>query len=386
MKSVALLCGLLASSVSAHIQMSNPYPIRSPLNPNGGDNKDYSYTNPLSSDGHDFPCKGYANDPFSSVANYSPGGSYSLELQGSATHEGGSCQISLSYDQGKSFKVIHSMIGGCPLTSKYQFSIPSDAPGGQALLAWSWFNKVGNREMYMNCAQVTIGGSKKRDVAQQEVAGAVASYSSAPPMFIANINGPGGCTTTEGQDVNFPLPGSSVEGSGSGTGYTCTGSADFLGGSHSTNSAASSSASSSSSSSSHNSLTSSSAGYASPSSSSSSSPHSSASKVASAFGSNTEHTVLLPTAPAPAPAEAQSDRTAPVGGSGSGSGSSSHENVHGAAHGAAHSTTHGGACVDNTIICDEDGKSWALCAHGRPVHMGSVAAGTYCKHGAMHAA
>ncbi|PYI27569.1 hypothetical protein BP00DRAFT_18855 [Aspergillus indologenus CBS 114.80] len=382
MKSVALLCGLLASSVSAHIQMSNPYPIRSPLNPNGGDNKDYSYTNPLSSDGHDFPCKGYANDPFSSVANYSPGGSYSLELQGSATHEGGSCQISLSYDQGKSFKVIHSMIGGCPLTSKYQFSIPSDAPGGQALLAWSWFNKVGNREMYMNCAQVTIGGSKKREVAQQEIAGAVASYSSAPPMFIANINGPGGCTTTEGQDVNFPLPGSSVEGSGSGTGYTCTGSADFLGGSHGTNSAASSSASSSSSS--HNALTSSSAGYASPSSSSSSSAHSSASKVASAFGSNTEHTVLLPTAPAaaPAPAEAQSDRTAP----GSGSGSSSHGNVHGAAHGAAHSTTHGEACVDNTIICDEDGKSWALCAHGRPVHMGSVAAGTYCKHGAMHAA
>ncbi|RAH68914.1 uncharacterized protein BO66DRAFT_376468 [Aspergillus aculeatinus CBS 121060] len=353
MKSVALLCGLLASSVSAHIQMSNPYPIRSPLNPNGGDNKDYSYTNPLSSDGHDFPCKGYANDPFSSVANYSPGGSYSLELQGSATHEGGSCQISLSYDQGKSFKVIHSMIGGCPLTSKYQFSIPSDAPGGQALLAWSWFNKVGNREMYMNCAQVTIGGSKKREVAQQEVAGAVASYSSAPPMFIANINGPGGCTTTEGQDVNFPMPGSSVEGSGSGTGYTCTGSADFLGGSHGSNSAASPSASSSSSS--HNALTSSAAGHASPSSSPSSSSHSSASKVASAFGSNTEHTVLLPTAPAaPAPAEADN--------------------------------THGGACVDNTIICDEDGKSWALCAHGRPVHMGSVAAGTYCKHGAMHAA
>ncbi|PYH43338.1 uncharacterized protein BP01DRAFT_358593 [Aspergillus saccharolyticus JOP 1030-1] len=375
MKSVALLCGLLASSVSAHVQMSNPYPIRSPLNPNGGDNKDYSYTNPLSSDGHDFPCKGYANDPFSSVANYSPGGSYSLELQGSATHEGGSCQISLSYDQGKSFKVIHSMIGGCPLTSKYQFSVPSDAPGGQALLAWSWFNKVGNREMYMNCAQVTIGGSKKREVAQQEIAGAVASFSSAPPMFIANINGPGGCTTIEGQDVNFPLPGSSVEGSGSGTGYTCTGSADFLGGSHGTNSAVSSSSSSSS-----HALTSSGAGASSPSSSSSSSASShSASKVASAFGSNTEHTVLLPTVPAPAPAEPESDRFA--------HGASHGGNTHGTAHDSSHGSSHGsGSCVDNTIICDEDGKTWALCAHGRPVHMGSVADGTYCKHGAMHAA
>ncbi|RAL15576.1 uncharacterized protein BO97DRAFT_216441 [Aspergillus homomorphus CBS 101889] len=369
MKSAAVICGLLASSVSAHVQMSNPFPIRSPLNPDASGNKDYSYTNPLSSDGHDFPCKGYANDPFQSVANYSPGGSYSLELQGSATHGGGSCQISLSYDQGKSFKVIHSMLGGCPLVSKYQFSIPSDAPGGQALLAWSWFNKIGNREMYMNCAQVTIGGSKKRDVAQQQIAGSVASFSSAPPMFIANVNGPGGCTTIEGQEVNFPLPGSSVEGSGSGTGYTCTGTADFLGGSHGANSPSSSSAASS-----RNALTSSSAVAPSPSSVSSSAAASqSASKVASAFGSNKEHTVLLPTAAA----GSESSRIA---------NDLSNGNVHGAAHVAAHDGAHGGSCVDNTIVCNEDGKSWALCAHGRPVHMGSVADGTYCKHGAMHAA
>ncbi|PWY91549.1 hypothetical protein BO94DRAFT_513780 [Aspergillus sclerotioniger CBS 115572] len=341
--------------------MSNPYPIRSPLDPNGDESKkDYSYTNPLSSSGSDFPCKGYAKDPFRSVATYSPGGEYDLELQGSATHEGGSCQVSLSYDQGDNFQVIHSMLGGCPLTESYKFTIPSDAPTGDALLTWTWFNKVGNREMYMNCAQVTIGDSDDSHSAKQKRD----SFSSLPPIFIANVNGPGQCTTTEGDDVNFPLPGPSVEGSVSGTGYNCTGTAPFLG----SGSSGSGSSSSSSSGSSHSAASSSSTGHsttsttskstssttktgtkaATPASSSANAP----AMVASSFGSQSARLMSHPTA-------VSADGTERF--------------------------TPGKPCVDGAIICGPQGTSWSMCSNGRPVHMGAVAAGTYCEHGEIHA-
>jgi hypothetical protein len=240
MKGLLVASALLASCVSGHIQMAKPYPIRSPLNPDGEGQKDYSYTNPLSTDGSDYPCKGYANDPFKSVADYTPGQTYELELQGSATHGGGSCQIALSYDKGKTFKVIHSMLGGCPIPLKYNFQVPSDAPSGEALLGWSWFNKVGNREMYMNCAMVTIkGGSQARRHARDmspAISRRAGGFDSLPALFVANVNGPGQCKTIEGQEVNFPLPGPSVEGSLSGKGYQCEGSAPFLGSGDSSNS------------------------------------------------------------------------------------------------------------------------------------------------------
>ncbi|KAL4988031.1 hypothetical protein BDW68DRAFT_159888 [Aspergillus falconensis] len=340
-----LTAALLASSAYGHIQMSKPYPIRSPLNQAASGEKDYSYTNPLSTSGTDYPCKGYANDPFNSVATYSPGSTYDLELSGSAVHGGGSCQIALSYDKGKTFQVIHSMLGGCPITKSYKFTIPADAPSGEALLAWSWFNKVGNREMYMNCAQVTVGSS-----ARQEGFTAVSksqAFSSLPPLFIANVNGPGQCTTIEGEEVNFPLPGPSVEGSLSGMGYKCSGSAPFLGNSNSPNSDSGSSSSDSSTSSStsisptsltHAPVTSSAAVMP---SSSSSVASSSSSSVAT---SSQPNPTLRPEIPLP------EDST----------------------------------CIPGTIICSEDGNSWWLCDHGFPVHMGSVAPGTRCTHGSMH--
>lgn len=50
--SVLLSCGLAA----AHMQMSWPYPIRSPLDPqNRGSDKDYDMANPLSPSGMAFP-------------------------------------------------------------------------------------------------------------------------------------------------------------------------------------------------------------------------------------------------------------------------------------------------------------------------------------------
>ncbi|PGH07587.1 hypothetical protein AJ80_07976 [Polytolypa hystricis UAMH7299] len=221
------LLGIYASHVLGHMQMSNPLPVRSPLDP-AASNKDTSYTNPLSSSGTDFPCKGYHNDPFRATAQYNAGGEYQVSIVGGASHTGGSCQFSLSYDNGKSFKVIKSIVGGCPLQPSYSFTVPSDAPSGNALFAWTWFNRIGNREMYMNCAHVTIsggsggGGGDAADKGKRAVA-----FTSRPEIFKANIAN--GCTTQEQFNVIFPNPGDEVENGGGmanakpGNGYTCAG-------------------------------------------------------------------------------------------------------------------------------------------------------------------
>jgi hypothetical protein len=53
----------------------------------------------------------------------------------------------MSYDGGKNWVVIHSIVGGCPSdTETYTIPVPSDIPGtDKALLAWSWENHTGNR-------------------------------------------------------------------------------------------------------------------------------------------------------------------------------------------------------------------------------------------------
>lgn len=128
---------------------------------------------------------------------------------GSANHNGGSCQISLSTDGAKTFSVLQSIVGNCPTagTSNLDFTIPADAPVGDHVLAWTWHNQIGNREMYMNCAAVTLtggsGGVKKMARA--------AAYASRPGIFVANVGAAGGgCTTEETFDVVYPAPGPDV--------------------------------------------------------------------------------------------------------------------------------------------------------------------------------
>ena len=203
------------SSVLGHMELLKPPPLRSTHNPYYNySNYDYSMTSPLSQDGSNFPCKGYLVDLASSsiVDSLIPSQKYTVDLGGSATHGGGSCQFSLSYDGGKTFGVIHSMIGGCPMESSYQFTILSDLPAGKKVVfAWTWFNKIGNREMYMNCAVVDVAGFQTVPV-------------SVPKMFEANVFGPGTCNTVEGTEVVFDAPGDSVEYAGSYIGQHPSGS------------------------------------------------------------------------------------------------------------------------------------------------------------------
>ncbi|OCK75356.1 lytic polysaccharide monooxygenase, partial [Lepidopterella palustris CBS 459.81] len=193
----------------SHMQMDNPFPLRSPLDPDTPSSlKDYNMVAPLNPSGNDFTCKGYQwNTPWRSTTTYTAGQTYNMSVTGGATHGGGSCQLSLSYDKGITFKVIKSIIGGCPLRPPYDFTIPEYAPSGQALFAWTWYNRVGNREMYMNCAVVDIVGDDSPSHRRETAMGALAHL---PDIWVANLAGINSCRTTENADPVFPNPGPDV--------------------------------------------------------------------------------------------------------------------------------------------------------------------------------
>lgn len=206
-KAVAI-SGLAAVS-SAHMLMTNPVPYgASTLN-----------NSPLLADGSDFPCKVRDGMWAPAVHDniYAQGSEQSLAFKGTATHGGGSCQVSvttdLKPDQKSVWKVLKSFEGGCPARDqignmgnnpeqidpyKYNFTIPNELSAGKYTLAWTWFNKVGNREMYMNCAPLTVTG---KDTGRS-------FWASLPDMFIANIKFDGQtCTVPADVDLKFPNAG-----------------------------------------------------------------------------------------------------------------------------------------------------------------------------------
>jgi len=200
----AIALAAFASSAYAHMEMTNPIPLRSKLNKNSP-NPDFSMTTPLSASGSDFPCKGYLKDIGTpagvSTASWPAGSPQKLGITGGAAHNGGSCQLSLSYDGGKTFKVIKSIEGGCVNPAggdhTFDFTVPTDAKSGDAIFSWTWFNNTGNREMYMNCAAVTITGSGTSTLADR------------PDMMVANVGN--GCAVPDGTDVKFPNPGADLQ-------------------------------------------------------------------------------------------------------------------------------------------------------------------------------
>ncbi|KAM3458059.1 hypothetical protein MY3296_000709 [Beauveria thailandica] len=209
MQIVASLAAVLgmAAFAQAHMAMTNPPPMRSPKNKHTT-NIDYDMTSPLNSDGSNFPCRGtlglVGTPQGAAVDDWDAGSSQTLSIAGSAWHSGGSCQASLSYDKGQTWSVIHSWLGSCPTgpsASSYDFKVPSDAPAGEVIFAWTWFNQVGNREMYMNCAVINIKANKSKK--RRGI-----PMSQRPAMFVANVGN--GCGTTEGVDLELPDPGEDV--------------------------------------------------------------------------------------------------------------------------------------------------------------------------------
>lgn len=208
-----LLFGTPIWLVRSHLTMMSPEPY----------GKDTLNNSPLAADGGDFPCK-LRQGGFQAPSHenfYQIGENQTIRLLGSATHGGGSCQISLTTDlepsKNSKWKVIKSLEGGCPSNVsrnlnglwnsdhdlELDFTIPEGIQPGKYTLAWTWFNKLGNREMYMNCAPITVAKSPLDPPSINVMRPPVF-----PPMFVANING---CMTIEGVDISFPEPGDAVE-------------------------------------------------------------------------------------------------------------------------------------------------------------------------------
>merc|ERR1711964_651629 len=220
----------LAAFGSSHMIMNTPTPFgKSSLN-----------NSPLDASGSDFPCKQRTGvyDAEGASNTWPLGSTQSLAFTGSATHGGGSCQVSISYDEAptkdSTWKVIHSIEGGCPIKGvagnngdnanavnpdTYSFTVPTTLPTGTAVMAWTWFNKIGNREMYMNCAPITLtsGSSKRSDESEIETRNATqlmerdtAAFDALPDMFVANIPSTS-CLSVDSADLKFPNPGDSLD-------------------------------------------------------------------------------------------------------------------------------------------------------------------------------
>lgn len=225
-RTIAAVAALVSSGVDAHMEMRIPYPYGAATLNNS----------PLENNLADFPCKQregvYAPPEKENVLTV--GESSPLEFVGSAVHGGGSCQVSLTEDMKPTkdsvWKVIHSIEGGCPANTpgnlpedangngatKFEFEVPASIKPGEYTLAWTWINRIGNREFYMNCAPVTIEGAQKKRYAPTPAVEPRSSITlgkrdDLPEMFVANING---CSTPHGKDVRYPNPGSSLEHAG----------------------------------------------------------------------------------------------------------------------------------------------------------------------------
>ncbi|KAI0120018.1 hypothetical protein GGR51DRAFT_6010 [Nemania sp. FL0031] len=206
----ATVSSAFVAAVNAHMIMKTP----SPFDPAQLNNS------PLDASGSDFPCKfsGAYTATGGTTNTFALGSDQELSFIGSAVHGGGSCQVVLTYDnpptKDSKWKVIHSIEGGCPAKGQagnlpedpngtgagtYKYTIPSDIPAGKGVIGWTWFNRIGNREMYMNCGPLELTGT----------GGDQANFDKLPDMVVLNIGSHP--QTPEGVDYAFADPGSSVE-------------------------------------------------------------------------------------------------------------------------------------------------------------------------------
>ncbi|KAF9919827.1 hypothetical protein FBU30_010484 [Linnemannia zychae] len=129
-----------------------------------------------------FPCGGYAPGP---VTNMHAGQTVNVRFLASgmsasqiskqpkptsskqfyqARHGGGTCEFSLSYDNGKTFHLIGRYTRTCP-DAYYQWpvkipdNVPSCTQKDRCLFVWTWTANI-LPQWYMNCADIRLTGVK----------------------------------------------------------------------------------------------------------------------------------------------------------------------------------------------------------------------------------
>ncbi|KAJ2609848.1 hypothetical protein H4S08_003873 [Coemansia sp. RSA 1365] len=133
------------------------------------------------------------------AAKWTAGKSITVEFgQHAVSHSGGHCEFSISYDGGKTFVVIHQELRYCFVGKKpssvtnevsvfsYTFKLPENLPSSdKAVFSWTWVNASGNREFYMNCADVSISGTSKSFTGKEMT---IANYKDYPTIPEFNMD------------------------------------------------------------------------------------------------------------------------------------------------------------------------------------------------------
>ncbi|ORY05086.1 hypothetical protein K493DRAFT_161077, partial [Basidiobolus meristosporus CBS 931.73] len=160
--------------VRAHMEMVQPPPRMSQFNPTYKGYPDFDMNSPLDPSRWPFPCRGFSRGGV--VQTVKAGATIPVKIGGGAPHNGGHCQFAVSYDD-KTFVVLRDVFDDCLVGSlTFNVQMPSDAPSGRATLAWTWINKTGNREYYMNCADIEIQGRS-------------GGYITGPKLLVVNLPG-----------------------------------------------------------------------------------------------------------------------------------------------------------------------------------------------------
>jgi hypothetical protein len=153
---------LMSHSVYSHIEMSDPPPRRSKFSSyyrNAG-LVDYNLMAPIN-EGYSFPCKGYSEGPVTKIID---GNTISITLAGTTIHGGGHCQFGISTDD-TTFLVLKTVIRNCLLDGMtYSFDLPNNLPNTKITVFWTWVNAIGNREYYMDCADVQLRGNSPQTI------------------------------------------------------------------------------------------------------------------------------------------------------------------------------------------------------------------------------
>ncbi|KAF9326273.1 hypothetical protein BGZ89_006636 [Linnemannia elongata] len=163
----------LLSSTSAHIAISNPPAQAGPWTKNPSSNV-HAW---IGYQGKTFPCGGYKKGPVTTykAGEIIPVRFWNFEIKDykkfpppkgltQSRHGGGACEFSLSYDGGKSWKVIGQYTKTCPdIYYEWPVQIPKNVPSctdsNKCLFAMSW-TAYSTDQYYHHCANILIKGAK----------------------------------------------------------------------------------------------------------------------------------------------------------------------------------------------------------------------------------
>jgi hypothetical protein len=225
MKTGALLPALAGHSLG-HLIMIEPHPYNLDTEP-------LYQTWPLKAGSLPFPCQNRYS-AIEEMTNITAGQAQTVRFWTRAPHGGGSCQFSIGYGypppaDPRDWHVVHSIVGDCPARAagnletleldphqrengrqcgddtgvecvrQYEVAIPRGMLNGQATFSFTWFNKIGDREMYQSCSPVFISGGGEDE----------AFVDGLPAPFMANYEGH--CSLPPSPFVvGFPEPGNSL--------------------------------------------------------------------------------------------------------------------------------------------------------------------------------